>query len=280
MSVLGSGPFEFTDLRGNQASIPLGQLVFNSSGNAEVDGSWPPLSGYSGDQKDVIAKFLADQQKGELFSKAPVVSPKPAVVFTAADKGTLGNEIEITITTTPGAGGDPFDAKFDVTAEQSESYPGLKLDTIADVLGTDTTDGSQPGLAIVIGTVGTELPAEITDEPFDAASQLKVLDAVDPVPGTAFTLEARKKDPDTAFLLATVKDVDDGAGTFTLDLKWRRTVTNAKLATIAADLAALDYLVTVAPPAPDPFGVPKSVTSLALSGGTDTANASAVVTAL
>src|ERR1044071_2246744 len=172
MPVQGSGPFEFTDLKGNQASIPLGALEF-AAGKLQVVGSWPPLSAYPGEQKDVIAAFLADQLKGEIFSKPPAVSARTAMVISAADNGVLGDEIEIKITTTPNA--DPFEATFDVEAEQSETYTGLKFDTIADVLGTEADEGSKPGLAHVLsGSFSNDdpppLPAEIQDAAFSAAN--------------------------------------------------------------------------------------------------------------
>jgi hypothetical protein len=206
------------------------------------------------------------------------------MVISAADAGTAGNNITVEIALTLAADLDPTKATFDVTVTDTEIYAGLTTANIKGILGTETTPGTQPGLAHVLNASVdlTVLPVALTSAAFPAGAagvkaKLDIMDA-SATPKKAFTLEARKPGPGSQFLTATITAVNSVVKTFTLTLKWRTKVTGAKLLTIQTDLAPLADEITVAPPTSGVLSVPATTAApVALSGGSATASASAVL---
>jgi hypothetical protein len=281
MAAIGSSPFEFTDGNGKQVSIPLAALTF-TAGVLDVDVDWPPLKRgeYGGSQQDslttqqAITNFLAELTKNRIFTEPPPVAPQPALLVTAADPGIAGNNITVAITKDPDL--DPAKAKFDITVVETEVYTGLSAGTIEAVLGTETTPGSKPGLAHVLsGSVDKTLTPVDQTVTFPAGTPgvNATIDINDATPALVFTLEARKPGPGSAFAKAEISDA--AGGTFTLTLTWERTLTGAKLLT---DLAPLSDEITATAPAGGTFSIPATTAApVALSGGTATASASAVL---
>ncbi len=279
MAVVGNNPFEFTDGNGSQVSIPLTALKF-TAGVLDIDtGIWPDT--YPAPLPDQIKALLSGMANGQMLVPPVVPAAKPAMTITAADPGTQGNNIRIDIVAHLSSNLDPTTAMFDLTATESETYPGLTMDTIESVVGTDAQAGSQPGIAHVLsGSVDkTKVPADqgpvaFPDTP-GAKSTVEILDDAGP-PNLVFKLEARRSGSGGSFGTATVSDVDTTAKTFTLRLQWSHAVTNAKLATLGTDLAPLTYLIAVSAPPSGSVSVPASTSNAALSGGTVTKGASAL----
>ena len=284
MSLVGSGPFEFTDDNGRQVSIPLAALKI-TNGTISVDESaWTLYGNYSADDKAKIAALLGEYSSQQQLTVAPAPTTHPALTLVAAFKGTSGNNItaDIKVTPDPHAPRDPTMATMDFTIKAKEVYTGLTTDTLAQVFGDGTTPGSQPGLATVdaASVDKTKLPHEGFSASFHAPAapiDHAKLDVVDDASATIFTLVARDPGNDGKFTKATVSAVDTTAKTFTLTLEWQNTVTGARLPTIAQDLAPLGYEVTVKPPPSGIFSLPAATGSkpLGLSGGTAGAPASA-----
>lgn len=286
MAAIGSNPFEFTDLNGKQVSIPLATLKF-TSGVLGVDSTvWPPLTrgDYQAPLPAQIAALLAELTKAQVFAPPVPAAPKPAMVISAADAGTAGNNITVEIALTLSADLDPTKATFNVTVTETQIYAGLSTATIKSVVGTETTPGSQPGLAHIVNASLdlTLLPATLASTVFPTGTagvkaKLNILDG-SATPTNVFTLEARKPGPGSQFATASISAVDSVAKTFTLTLKWKTKVTGAKLLTIQNDLAPLADEITVAPPSSGAFSVPATTAApVALSGGSATASASAVL---
>jgi hypothetical protein len=281
MAAIGNGPFEFTDPNGKQVSIPLAALKF-TSGVLDVDSAaWPPFSGYPPPVQAQIKGLLANLTTAQVLMPPVAASPKPAMVVNAADIGTAGNNITVAITVTLSADLDPTKATFNLTVTETEVYAGLSTATIKGVVGNETTAGSQPGLAhVVSASLNPALLPKVQSLAFPAAAPgvKATVDIVDAAATKVFTLEARKAGPDAQFAAAAISAVDSVANTFTLTLQWQHKVTGAKLLTVQNDLAPLDYEITVAPPASGIFSVPATTADpVALSGGSATASASAVV---
>ena len=280
MAVVGNSPFEFTDANGNQVSIPLTALKF-TSGVLDVDGTiWPDT--YLPPLPDQIKTLLADLASGQSLVPPVVPAAKPAATITAADVGAQGNNIRIDLVAHVSSNGDPALATFDITATESETYPGLTMATLESTVGSDTVPGSQPGIAHVLHSSidNTKLPEDQGPIAFpDTPSAKATVDIEDATPDVVFTLEARKSGSGGHFGSVTVSDVDTTAKTFTLNLKWTHAVTGAKLSTLAADIAPLNYLINVSAPAGGSIAVPAAATNVALSGGTPTKAASALFVA-
>jgi hypothetical protein len=283
MAVLGNGPFEFTEGNGSQVSIPLGALKY-SAGVLDVDGTVWPVT-YSAPLPDQIRALLAEIANGQVLVPPVVPAAKPAMTITAADSGTQGNNIRIDITVHLSADLDPANATFDVTATESETYPGLTMATLESVVGTETPPpGSQPGVAHVLsGSVDkTKLPKDQGPLAFpDTPSAKATVDIKDDAatPNVVFTLEARRSGSGGSFGTASVSGVDTTAKTFTLQLQWSHSVSGATLSTLNTALAPLAYLITVGPPPSGSISVPASTSNAALSGGTATNSASALFVA-
>lgn len=276
-TVLGNGPLEYTDPSGKQVSIPLSALFFDHNHQLSVDPSkWPAaLPGF-------VASLLADLAQQQLIVPAPVASPKPAMVITASDAGSAGNGIKVTITSTPNV--DPTQTTFSFKVEETDTYTGLTLATIAQVLGTDKAPSTTPGLVHVVqGTLAASgLPALVSKQVFTQPTP----PPPPPPPGPNaqsvvndktkaawVTLEAKKIGADGVLTTVTIANVNTTNNTFDLTAYWTKTASGITLATLQTNLASLGYEIVGTSPG-GIFSVP-SAGVIQLTGGTDSPGATA-----
>jgi len=282
-AVTGNGPLEFTDSNGHQISIPLSALFFDASGTLQIDSVWGTASGLQAGQG-----LLAYAQTEKLITPAPAAAPFPAMVIKAADPGTGGNNISVTISNvTPAA--DPTQTTFTIAVTETDTYDGLTAATIQATLGSSTvsgstlvfgTAGSSPGLVQVEAGVGdaTGTPDAVAKNLVGNPAELAV--DGEGSPALVFTLLAKKSGADGALTNVVIApDVSSppttGPGTFSLVASWTKTVNNVSLATLATSIQnQLGYLITVSLPASGAYSVPAVATST-LSGGTSGTPASA-----
>lgn len=288
-TVLGNVPLEYTDpATGKQVSIPLSALKF-TNGQLKVDtpGTWPNPSNPPSPTPpyiklpDFVNSMLTNLAQQGVIIPAPTPSPKPAMVVTAQDPGSAGNNIVLTFALTTPPNLDPTQVKFSMTVTETESYKKLTLTSgkpnyIETVLGSDTVTSPTPGLAYVIhaslGAAGTPaLPSPATFKVTNPPSPKARLDvkSTDAVPKLLFTLEAKKagKDGEFTSVFSVGANADD-ASLFDLTIQWTRQVTNLTLANVATNTGPLGYEVAVAAPFSGIFSIPQA-NSVQLSGGTD-----------
>jgi hypothetical protein len=281
-TVLGNGPFEYTDpTSGKQVSIPLSALFFDPSNNNQLSinsTQWTPAV------PAFVAKLLGNLAQQQIIVPVPVASPKPAMVITAKDPGSAGNNIQVVIAiASPNI--DPTQVKFSVTVTETESYKRLSLNStsnnyIETILGSDTVQSQSPGLVHVLhaslgatGTPATATPFKAASTNAKAQSDVKTADAT---PKTLFTLEAKKKGKDGE--LTSVISIGPNAGdptTFDLSVQWTKQATNLTLANVQGNTAAaLYYEVAVSAPPSGIFSIPAAGT-VQLTGGTNGTSATA-----
>ena len=264
--VVGDGPIAFFDgSTGQQILVPLASVQFTNAAGTAV-ALLPPFAAapYAAALKGWILYLVSASRLS--VGSGPALNL--AFVASAADKGSAGDNVKLVIAYSSLTA-------FDVTASEAETYKGLTVDTIKTVLGTQSTLGTQPGLAHVVdGPIAMPVAAAATTFG-SGSSSVPATFAVPAATGSAFTLEARRVGADGNLITATVSDVDTAAGTFTLEVAWSHAVTGvvaADVATLGTKLAPLGFLVSVSPPPSGTFAMPQAV-SLTLGGGADPAAA-------
>ena len=260
--VVGTGPIQFVD-GGQQLSIPLTDLAFDSSGS--IVNSWPLYSQHTA-ATDAWLNYL--KKNGAIYP-GPTPPPSAAMVITAHNPGSSGNNISITFTNVGTT--DPNDAtKFDATVIETESYPGLTKDTITAALT------SKPGLV----TLAAGAPAKPGNGqwqiPNVAPFKVEVLES-DNATG-AFELDARANDAEAQHTTVTVSNASTDANNpfFDLTVTWQKTQTKVDVNGLGA---AFEYEIDVAAPQGGTLSMPAAGT-FNLRGGSEAAtatNAKAIV---
>jgi hypothetical protein len=268
-SVLGSGPLGFTTATGSHAIIPLKVIDFDSQNGVVIDGGWVPPSGLSAGDAADWASYLLDQ--GELaVDSAPVVPstpPGPAFLVEAVHPGDASHStITLTITNpnnTPA--NPPSTTSYTLEVVVENTYTGLTLETIADVIGTTVDGGSKPGLVHLGSPPALPLPRMPDD------NQTKDFVAPDPVHATfvgtggdAFLLEAPGNGGGATLFQAVVAVTSPTS--FDLKVTWK----NSNTGTAASHVTAFAYVIKISKPAGGDFGAPPSGQhSYSLTGGGD-----------
>lgn len=287
--VTGNGPFEFTSATGKQISIPLTAFSFDANNNLVVDAAWQALT-----QAAPGSVFLAYALKEGIIAPAPLASPFPAMIFRAADPGSGGNNIAVTIAVSTVVSSPPTDdptlVPFDITVTETDVYSGLTAATIESVLGSRTTagatvvTGSAPGLVKILhGSV------DPNGAPFAKSGNLSrspaVLNADETgSPALVFTLIAKKDSSDStlthvAIAPNTSSPPGPGGETFSLQATWTKTISGLTLPDFAAVVnSQLGYEVTVSKPGSGAFSVPAAGMSQLSGGGGGTAASATVFT--
>jgi len=259
---LSNGPVEFTDVGGNQVSLPLSSIFFDGK-TIHAEGSiYNSHKAAADDWLTYLARI------GEIVPDADPPS-KTAMVITAKHAGSTGNFIQIQFSNPDNS--DPTNVKFDATVTETDTYPALTPATIQSALS------AEPGLVILPGNAPTELPKAGT---YPLAVTSPNTSATVDIPknsglGNAFTVQARADGPDGALTQVTIKDV---TATFTLIAGWRKTATQITASKVGT---TFDYEIAVAAPTGGTLSAPAAGT-VTLSGGTDALSArqaSAVVSA-
>jgi len=276
-TAVGDAPVVFFTGAGQQLFLPLSDIEFEGD-----------VAHSKSDTSDALLKWLKYLVTQGRLVAAPTPAPGAAMVFTARSAGSTGNNIVVKVTANSAT-------SVDVTVTETDLYEGLTLDsaspdylpTVIGVSGTPGTTGTRPGLVRVKPLAATPPdPEEVDAEP--------VLPVVGHIPTwtvaaagaapapTSFTLEARDAGSDAGVWAIRVTDVEPaGAGraTFTLEVKWTKTVTieAADLAVDPSDSASklfpLAFAVTITRPAGSASLLLPRPGSVNLRGGAEVARA-------
>src|SRR5690242_14975361 len=91
--VIGNSPILFTNKNGNQIALPLSWFQFNNSVVEFVDPANKAI--LSPDGLATLTGMLAQLAQSGAIVPDATPPPKPAVVFTAKNPGSTGNDIQI-----------------------------------------------------------------------------------------------------------------------------------------------------------------------------------------
>lgn len=278
VAVIGSGPVTLTSSAGQQLSIPITALYFDSSNALKAD-RWPLYAKFKADVDPWLSYLVT---KGELTPSAQPAAT-PAIMISAADPGQSGNNILITfsnITPDPANPNDPTKTTFDAIVVETDTYTNLSFDPaspnfVKKVLGTQTLVGSQPGLVHVLDADNPSAPKSKVYQLGSGGAAAKSLVAVDGDPtGTAFNLEAKKVGLDGDKTKVTISNVDAAGKTLSLVAAWSsQPITGIKVGDLPGKLQQNSYEILAKAPASG-FAVPAAAT-VGLSGGADPRTASA-----
>ena len=281
---IGFTPFEFTTSQGKQISIPLTAISFDASGTPHVA---PPWDSYVSSPPGSV--FLAYVIKEKLIAPRPTPSPFPAMILKAADPGSGGNNITVTvaieniIASPPTT--DPTLTQFSFAVTETDNYTGLTLATIESVLGSSAMPGSSPGLVQVVhGSVAptNELPKSTGGFKFLSGAPPSYSAQGTGSPAIAFILVAKKSGADASLTQVSISSnisspPGPGAGTFNLQATWTKSQTGISLSDLETMVQSdLGYEITVSKPSSGAYSVPASGT-VTFSGGGPGSNASAVL---
>jgi len=267
--VLGSGPVDFTTASGIQLSIPLSALYFDSTGTIQTD-KWPEWGSpvLTAKDKSGITNWLAYLVQQSLLVPGTAPLPPPAILIQAAEAGSSGNNIIVEIdTVTPGTPVGTTTAN--VTVTETDTYPGITIETVANVIGRTAGGGSQPGLVFLAS------PGDPTAVPTAGTFAL----AEQPPAGSGifqhdfnnnFVVQARGTGADAGLTTVAISNVG-GDGAFTLTATWKKPATPTPVA--LQDLeATFKYELDISAPQPAGFAVPSAGT-VSLTGGSDAVSA-------
>jgi hypothetical protein len=230
--------------------------------------------------------LLTYAQNEGLIAPAAVLSPFPAMIIKAADSGSGGNNITITVVvsavvTSPPTN-DPTLVPFSLTVAETDNYTGLTAGTIESVLGSSAVTGSSPGLVqIVQNSVDAQGVPKLQNGFLSGSPAEFDVQAVSGSPATIFILAAKKSGADaTNTEVWITPDHTSPPGpdpTFTLKVQWTRMVSGITLPALDATVqSSFGYEVTVSKPSSGAYSLPAAgVTTL--SGGGPGSNASAVL---
>lgn len=271
----GNGPFEFTNSQGEQVSIPLSAITFDSSGQPIVDPAWN--SHVSSDPGKTLLKYAV---KDGLIKPRPSPSPFPAMVIRAADPGAGGNHITVAVNVQAAPSSppiaDPMFVPFDLQITQTDVYANQTASTIATALS------GGGGLVQIVGPVNSSgVPSTQSGSLSGSPPQFQVMGSGSPS-GPVFVLAAKRVDPSASLTNVKVEPnvsspPGQGDETFTLTVTWSKTVSGITLATLESDVqSGLGYEITAIKPGSGAYSVP-GPGSTTLSGGAAGARASAVL---
>jgi hypothetical protein len=256
-----TGPVEF--LAGSQqVSLPLTTLYFEN-GQLKASG---PLYAANQAQADKWLRYLSDQG---LIISTSAPPPKQALLISAKNAGSTGNDISIVISNIRQDPGDNTKRIFDATLTQTDVYPSLKKDTVKVIVGESPsfTDGSRPGLIYVSSAGAPDLPSAGTYAPGGTFVVTLPKDGG----GTAFKVTYRVKDA-AASGTVQISNVSGDSGTFSLVATWSKTVTGIHVTAFGTSFS--DHITVTDPDgaAATDGDVPAAGT-LILAGGSDAATA-------
>jgi hypothetical protein len=284
-AVTGRGPVSLVTSSGIQVSIPLTALYFDANGALQA-GRWPLYNKFKTDVDPWLSYLV---KNGEL---TPAASPPPvaAMVITAADPGPAGNNIQVTFSNiTPDAvdPSDPTKTKFDALVAETDSYTGLSYDSgaanfinnvlgTAQVIGTVTAAGTQPGLVRVLDGDQPTQPNAGDVQLTGGTAMANSTVAVPGPAGDAFHLVAKKLGGDGDETKVTIANVDAVAKTFSLTATWSATIPGITLADLPAKLAQNGYEISVTDPSGgNAFTTVPAAGAVKLTGGAGAQPASA-----
>lgn len=263
--VFAPGPLAITTSTGAHKVVPLNMLSTTPSGKIEVSTEWVDASD-SGLKKQAEdwANYLMSQGLLVVDTSLPPPPPGPPFFVKSAFPGTEGDGTVISIgSVTEAAQSDASTMKMGVKV--TNSYTGLTLATIGDIIGETAGDGAKPGIVFLSSGTPTLMPDNDAFV-FSGTAPPKADILKFGGGGIAFTLEA-PGDGGGGTLTAEISNSTSGGTTFDLKITWERNETTEKKLSELAD--EFSYVVTITPPPNGIYGVPKSNSSVTLGGGED-----------
>jgi hypothetical protein len=265
LQALGSGPLSVLDSNGAQHVVPLTLISFGP-GNVPTCGSGVPSA-----IQTILNPLLPSLVSQGFIWSAPPPAAAPVFTITAVEGGTIGDAINITFSNPVGAT-STTPAAVDVSVSVNQVYSGLTLATVGAVIGTSANGGSTPGLAF-LATTGklTELPiASVTPFTLQDANYIAAIPSGVAAAPTAFTLQALNAQADALNLSVVVSAVT--ASTFTMTVKWQKTVPAVPLKDLTTLNNQFGFVLKFAPPpigAPPAGYAPPAAGTITLQGGVD-----------
>jgi hypothetical protein len=278
VSVTGYGPFEFTDSNGKHISIPLTALTLSGNNITSSNADWNTYLASAPAYR--LWKYMLAEG---LLSPMPSPSPFPAMVVRAANAGTAGNNITVTITvsTPPSSPSieDLTQLPFTIQVSETNTYTNQTAATIANTLKTANA------LVQVIDSTATTGTPQASSASFSGSpDQISILESGSPG-ATLFVLGPRTPGPNPVDVFVTISPNSASPPaanpeTFTLTASWTSptvTATVNELATMLTTvLSQLGPEINISKPSSGAFSLPQGG-STTLTGGTAMSNASAVL---
>jgi hypothetical protein len=278
VAVTGYGPFEFTDSNGKQVSIPLTALTLSGNQLTSSNSDWNTYLGSAPAQR--LGQYLL---AAGLLSAMPSPAPFPAMVIRAANAGTAGNTITVTITvsTAPAspAIADPTQLPFTLQVSETNTYTNQTAASIASTL-----QAANALVQVIHSELTTGVPEAFSGSFSGSPDQISILESGSPG-ATLFVLGPRTPGPNPLHISVTISpnSASPPTGspeTFTLTASWTAPPVIATVdelaTTLTSVLSQLGPEITLNKPSSGAFSLPQSG-STTLSGGTATSNASAVL---
>lgn len=264
---ISSGPISFVDAHQSQQEIPLSAITFGPNG---VDASaWPSYTA----NKAVVDGLLKQMVAQGLISPGTKSAAVPSLKITASEPGQTGNATTVTFANPSSSAGT-----VDVTVTANETYPGLTLGTIGNVLGTSAAQAN--GLVF--------LESNNNKSPKSSSGNISGgpnFDYIVPEPGGdaagAFTLKAAAaglSDADAQLIKIVVTPDPLPATTFTLKASWTKTATGVTLATLESATNPFAILVSFTGAAGGPLPAAGTVSLLGGAAATSSPAVNATAT--
>jgi hypothetical protein len=267
LPVLGNGPVDFTTSTGGiQRSIPLAALYFDTTGQIHAE-QWPEWTALDTPTQNAVNGWLKYLVQQSLLVAGAAHLPVPAILIQAAEPGSSGNNISVEIdSVTPETPVENTTAN--VTVTETDTYLGLTLGTVGNVIGASAGGGTQPGL-IFLASTGTpaEVPAAGSGGPLTETSPGSKIFQFDFK--NNFVVQAKTESEDGGFTSVLITNVQPD-GTFTLTATWKKP--GAPTPVALKDLAStFQYELAISAPSGG-FAVPAAGT-VTLIGGSDAVGA-------
>jgi hypothetical protein len=257
LPVVAASPVAFSSSDGKYFLIPLSAVYVDQSGTVKAD-RWPLYATY----KTIVDPLIAVLQSNGVLAPGPEPPRKPAFLATAKTPGASGVAVEIKIGNVVPNTGNPPASIADFTITETDTYTGIPVDKLLEIIGNAANGGKRPGLVFVSSAPPTLLPGPGS---FAMAGDPGKVD----IPkngggGNAFSLQTRDGGADALNVSIQIKDVDTTLNTYTLIAKWTKTQAAVAMSGLAATFA---YVVDITAPGGG-FLAPAEGTT-ALSGGSD-----------
>jgi len=265
LAAVASGPVGFTDANGTQLSIPTSRIQFE-------DGvaTFTPPTGMTPATSTAIGEWINALVKEGIIVPGVQPPPVPAMIVSAKDAGSAGNEIQIAISNVRPKPTDASKTIFDAAVTQTLVYAMLTPATIKTVLGTAAGSGERPGPVFVSSATAPVQPknGEYSLTPGATPADPATVD-IPKTDGTAgaFGLTSKAAGADAGLTKVSITNADDVAhpGTFTLTAAWSKSAAGIEVSEIATTFG---YELAVDPPTGGALAVPAPGTYV-LSGGAE-----------
>lgn len=262
-AVQSSITLSYLSSSGSQVFVRLSSLQVDDSGALSVPPDYAEGDAYL---KRLYATGVITAVEGGTGTAAMTLS--------AADWGSLGNNISVTFAANAGDA-----SASDIALSFRDARTGLTTTSIVRELGDDGgTVGSKPSLVRVKGAVAGAPDDQDVPLTNGGASTRASATLTDAAGGTALTLEAKGVGTDgdsTRVVISNASTASDGTTTFDMTVTWEMTLAAVTAANLSTEIAKAAYLVSAAPPSGASALSPPAAGAVRLAGGEDARRASA-----